>query len=151
MYASENDSMFERKIKGLEEGWETGGRCQENCPLGVQQQEQKTSAHVMVTTAFISAMTFLPCSSSSPKYQKKKLLPISLQHVSALWLYSERELGTASPCGSEGSTVLIAAHSREFHKREVKGTVVRGGFFRETMNVHDMLRVYVVPHTELKD
>lgn len=82
--------------------------------------------------------------------RKETCFPCS-RHLPVLWLCSGRELGDLTPWGSEGSiTSLITTVSRIPQKEDEREGRGRG-ILRETMSVRDVLSVYIVPHTELKD
>lgn len=80
-----------------------------------------------------------PSFSSSQKYLKEDVLPISTTHV---WLCSERELEKLAFYGSEGSTAPALQHTMGIPQ---KGNSSGRGEYREITNVHEVMSVSIAP------
>ena len=81
-------------------------------------------AHMVAPTVLASALTPVPCSSCSPKYQKRDLLPFSTTHACPV-------MGLREGTRNRGTASRTAAHRGEFHRKKVKGTMVSGGISGE--------------------
>lgn len=131
-----------QRFQGRTREWRPGAR-------KTTKIKDKCTAHSPHNVCLCNDFSFCFSTSLSQKFQKGDLWPMFTTHACPetvlpegagktgfLWFWRQGHLPRHSLCG-------------DLHRRKMREQW-RRGILREAMSVHDVLNVYIVPHTELK-